>query len=48
VRQPYLRVVGISEATGVGGRMTDTDFTAEEEGKFNQVPLNPYSTLHPH
>jgi len=41
VRQPYLRVVGISEATGVGGRMTDTDFTAEEEGKFNQMASDP-------
>ena len=41
VRLPYLRVIGITEVTGVGGRMTDTDFTPEEETKFRQMAAMP-------
>jgi len=41
VKSPYLRCVGVTEITGVGGRMTDTDFTAEEETKFRQMVQQP-------
>jgi len=41
VRLPYLRVLGITEVTGVGGRMTDSDFTPEEETKFRQMAALP-------
>ena len=41
VRVPYLRVLGLSEVTGVGGRMTDTDFTPEEETQFRKLAEQP-------
>jgi DNA replication licensing factor MCM5 len=41
VRLPYLQVLGIAEVTGVGGRMTDSDFTAEEETMFRQMAAMP-------
>lgn len=41
VRLPYLRVLGITEVTGVGGRMTDSDFTPEEETTFRQMAAMP-------
>jgi len=41
VRQPYLRAVGVQQLKGVGGRMTDTDFSAEEETKFRAMASQP-------
>ena len=41
VRLPYLRVLGITEVTGVGGRMTDSDFSPEEETKFRLMAAMP-------
>jgi len=37
VKSPYLRCVGVTEVTGVGGRMTDADFTPEEETRFRSM-----------
>ncbi|EKX46259.1 MCM5 DNA replication licensing minichromosome maintenance protein 5 [Guillardia theta CCMP2712] len=41
VRVPYLRALGIMEVSGVGGRMTESDFTQEEESKFRSMAASP-------
>eukprot|EP00960_Hanusia_phi_P061766 764934-Hanusia_phi.AAC.1 len=41
VRLPYLRALGIMEVSGVGGRMTESDFTQEEESKFRSMAASP-------